>query len=161
VAALDAGADDFIDKPFSMEELRARLGAALRRSAAVAAKTAGSDDGRVQCGELVVDLTARELRRDGEPVRLTPTQWRLLEALVRHPGKLQTYSTIIQQVWDERHGDESRDALRVHLRQLRAKLGDDASDPRFIATEAGVGYRWIPVGSSDGVAPAPDLPSRR
>ena len=78
-------------------------------------------------------------------MRLTPTQWRLLEVLVSHPGKLLTYSTIIQQVWDDRHGDESRDALRAHLRQLRAKLGDDANEPRFIATEPGVGYRWLPT----------------
>lgn len=144
VAALDAGADDFIDKPFSMEELRARLAAALRRAGGPA-ESATSDAPLVFCGELAVDLAGRGVTRDGEAVRLTPIQWKLLEVLVRHPGRILTYATIITEVWDDRHGDESRDSLRAHLRQLRAKLGDDANDPRYIATEPGVGYRWLPT----------------
>ncbi len=153
VAALDAGADDFVDKPFSMEELRARVGAALRRHTGKGADSVqGSGVGvspgarpgaRIVSGPLVIDLAARGVTVEGEPVRLTPTQWRLLETLVAHPGKLLTYRQIIAQVWSEQHGDESRDSLRVHLRSLRSKIDDDASAPRYIATEAGVGCRWI------------------
>ncbi len=141
VAALDAGADDFIDKPFSMEELRARVGAALRRSG-----FGGNGEAhvaRIVHDGVTVDLTLRELRIDDQPVRLTPTEWRLLEALCAHPGRLLTYDHVIGQVWSARHGDEARDSLRVHLRSLRRKLGDDASQPRFIQTEPGVGYRWV------------------
>jgi two-component system, OmpR family, KDP operon response regulator KdpE len=148
VAALDAGADDFVDKPFSMEELRARVGAALRRHAG-SGKGGAGDGGAVPpgativSGPLTIDLAARRVTVEGEPVRLTPIQWRLLETLVAHPGKLLTYRQIIAQVWSEQHGDESRDSLRVHLRSLRSKIDDDASAPRYIATEAGVGCRWI------------------
>lgn len=154
VAALDAGADDFVDKPFSMEELRARVGAALRRRGS-SPHANGDGNGRspvdggaapdsqVVCGALTIDLAERRVTVEGETVRLTPTQWRLLEALVAHPGKLLTYRQVIATVWSEQHGDESRDSLRVHLRSLRSKLADDAAAPRYIATEPGVGYRWI------------------
>lgn len=141
VAALDAGADDFIDKPFSMDELRARVDAALRRS--------GSADGPLgnhsvlRHGELCIDLAARQVTVTDQPIKLTPTQWRLLEVLVTHAGRLMTYRQIIAKVWSAQHGDEARDSLRAHLRSLRRKLGDDASEPRYIATELGVGYRWI------------------
>lgn len=149
VAALDAGADDFVDKPFSMEELRARVGAALRRHAGPSAGSTPqavnrtSVGARIVSGPLTIDLAARRVSIDGDAVRLTPTQWRLLETLVAHPGKLLTYRQIIASVWSEQHGDEARDSLRVHLRSLRSKIADDASAPRYIATEAGVGYRWI------------------
>lgn len=149
VAALDAGADDFVDKPFSMEELRARVGAALRRYAGPAngnGQPAGNDPSpgaTIVSGSLTIDLAARKVTVEGEPVRLTPIQWRLLETLVAHPGKLLTYRQIIAAVWSEQHGDESRDSLRVHLRSLRSKIADDASAPRYIVTEAGVGCRWI------------------
>ena len=141
VAALDAGADDFIDKPFSMDELRARVNAALRRS--------GGTNGRsqehpvVKHGDLTIDLAGRQVEVKGDPVRLTPIQWRLLEVLVTHQGRLLTYQQIISEVWSSQHGDEARDSLRAHLRTLRRKLDDDASDPRYIATELGVGYRWV------------------
>lgn len=141
VTALDVGADDFIDKPFSMEELRARVGAALRRRATVDGATPAEP--RIVSGEVVIDLADRQLHVAGEPVRLTPTEWRLLELLCTHPGQLLTYDRIIERVWSSRHGEESRDALRVHLRSLRRKLGDDAGDPRFVRTEPGVGYRWV------------------
>lgn len=141
VRALDAGADDFVDKPFSMDELRARVGAQLRRSSVT---DATGDGHAVTVGDLEIDLASRKVTVAGRTVRLTPTQWRLLEVLVAHPGELLTYRTIIAAVWDDRHGDETRDALRVHLRQLRTKLGDDASEPRYIATEAGLGCRWLP-----------------
>ena len=141
VAALDAGADDFVDKPFSMEELRARVGAVLRRSAA--ATKAPAEASRFQYDDLVIDLGTHSIERGGEEVRLTPTQWRLLEVLLSNAGKLLTYRDIITAVWDERHGDEARDSLRVHLRGLRKQLGDEASAPRFIVTEPGVGCRWV------------------
>ena len=141
VAALDAGADDFIDKPFSMEELRARVGAALRRSGN--GVNGAADVAQVVHGGVTVDLSRREVWIDDEPVRLTPTEWRLLETLCTHAGRLLTYDQVIEQVWSARHGDESRDSLRVHLRSLRRKLGDDANHPRFIRTEPGVGYRWV------------------
>ena len=140
IAAFDAGADDFIDKPFSMEEVRARVAAALRRS------PPGSDvspAGELRCGDLSIDLAARQVAASGHHVRLTPIQWRLLEALVSHPGKLVTYRQIIARVWSDQHGDEARGSLRVHLRSLRAKLGDDANAPRYIETVPAVGCRWI------------------
>jgi two-component system, OmpR family, KDP operon response regulator KdpE len=156
VAALDAGADDFVDKPFSMEELRARVGATLRRSAArqPAAAPDGSDaptasepDGHghatLVAAGVSIDVAAREVRVDDEPVRLTPTEWRLLEVLVANPGQLLSYQRIITEVWTANHGDEARDSLRVHLRSLRRKLGDDAASPRFVRTEPGIGCRWV------------------
>ncbi len=141
VAALDAGADDFIDKPFSMEELRARVDASLRRATP---GTGGRALGAaVTSGGVTVDLATRQVLVHGEHVHLTPTEWRLLELLVSHPGRLLTYRQIIAGVWSAQHGDEARDTLRVHLRSLRQKLRDDAASPRFISTEPGVGYRWL------------------
>jgi two-component system, OmpR family, KDP operon response regulator KdpE len=140
IAALDAGADDFVDKPFSMEELRARVGAVLRRPPSRPGR-AGARAGR-SWWTSSRSTSARRVARAGEDVRLTPTQWRLLEVLVTNAGKLLTYRDIISAVWDERHGDEARDSLRVHLRGLRQRLGDDASNPRYIVTEPGVGCRW-------------------
>lgn len=141
VAALDAGADDFIDKPFSMDELRARVNAALRRSSSANGRRPGQPI--IEHGQLTIDLTARRVLVAGEPVRLTPIQWRLLEVLVTREGRLLTYQQIITEVWSARHGNEARDSLRAHLRTLRRKLGDDAAAPRYIATELGVGYRWV------------------
>jgi len=141
VAALDAGADDFIDKPFSMDELRARVNAALRRAAAV--DGAASREPIISNGDLRIDLAARHVEVAGDEVRLTPIQWRLVEMLVGQAGRLLTYRQIIHGVWSSQHGDEARDSLRAHMRTLRRKLGDDASSPRYIETELGVGYRWI------------------
>ena len=146
IDALDAGADDFIDKPFSMDELRARVDAALRRSTS----TNGRSQERpvVRHGDLTIDLASRRVEVRGDPIKLTPIQWRLLEVLVTHEGRLLTYQQIISEVWSAQHGDEARDSLRAHLRTLRRKLDDDASDPRYIATELGVGYRWVGGGAS-------------
>jgi two-component system, OmpR family, KDP operon response regulator KdpE len=141
VAALDAGADDFVDKPFSMEELRARVGAMLRRAGVVDGARTGTD--RIERDEVVIELAERRVIVDGSEVRLTPTEWRLLTTLVRSPDRIQTYQQVITEVWGASHGDETRQSLRVHLRTLRAKLGDDANAPRFIATEPGLGYRWL------------------
>jgi two-component system, OmpR family, KDP operon response regulator KdpE len=141
VAALDAGADDFIDKPFSMEELRARVTAALRRSGPWQRDRGGS--AVLRQGDLEIDLVARQVRVGNRAVKLTPIQWRLLETLLSQPGHLLTYQQVIQGVWSSQHGNEARDSLRAHVRTLRRKLGDDARAPRYIETELGVGYRWI------------------
>jgi two-component system KDP operon response regulator KdpE len=138
IAALDAGADDYVTKPFGLGELLARIRAAQRRS------NRASDLAPVlSFGGLTVDLERRLVSVDGRVVHLTPTEYRLLEALVRHPGKLLTQRWLLQTVWGGGYGDEAN-YLRVYVRQLRQKLGDRADAPRFILTEPGVGYRWLP-----------------
>jgi two-component system KDP operon response regulator KdpE len=137
VAALDAGADDYVTKPFAMEELLARLRAALRRSAPdEPAQPSLTFDG------LEVDLARRLVTRDGEPVHLTPTEHQLLEALVTNPGKLLTHQWLLRRVWGQGYATETT-YLRTYIRTLRRKLGDDAAAPALIVTEPGVGYRWI------------------
>jgi two-component system, OmpR family, KDP operon response regulator KdpE len=137
VAALDAGADDYVTKPFGMEEVLARLRAALRRS------RPGPPEPSVQRFDgLVVDLARRLVTLDEEPIHLTPTEYGLLEAFVTQPGKLLTHRWLLRQVWGRGYATESH-YLRVYVRALRRKLGDDAAAPRLILTEPGVGYRWI------------------
>lgn len=137
VGALDAGADDFVTKPFGVDELLARLRAVVRRSA-----PAASPRTRFHFGDVEVDLAKRLVKRRGEPVHFTPTEYDLLEVLVANPGKLLTHTWLLQRVWGAGYSQESH-YLRVYVRQLRQKLGDDATAPRFIITEPGVGYRWI------------------
>jgi two-component system KDP operon response regulator KdpE len=137
VEALDAGADDYVTKPFGMDELLARVRAALRRSAPVA------EDPVVTTDAFTVDLAARRVTRDGADVRLTPTEWHLLEVLVRHPGKLVSQRQLLQEVWGPRYERETN-YLRVYLAQLRAKLEPDPSRPRHLLTEPGMGYRFQP-----------------
>ena len=137
VAALDAGADDYVTKPFGMEELLARLRAALRRS--VADEPAPPV---VTFGSLEVDLGRRLVTLDGRRIHLTKTEYGLLEALVTNPGKLLTHQWLLRRVWGPGYAEESH-YLRVYVRALRNKLGDAASSPSLILTEPGVGYRWI------------------
>jgi two-component system KDP operon response regulator KdpE len=137
VDALDLGADDYVTKPFGMDELLARLRAALRRSAP------GDDAPVVTTAAFTVDVAARQVRTpEGDAVRLTPTEWHLLEVLVRHEGKLVGRRELLQEVWGPGYGTETN-YLRVYMAQLRRKLEADPSHPRHLITEAGMGYRFV------------------
>jgi two-component system KDP operon response regulator KdpE len=138
IAALDAGADDYVNKPFAMDELLARIRATLRRAAPPAPASPV-----LTFGELEVDLERARVRRDGEPLRLTPTEYALLEAFVTNPGKLLTHQWLLRKVWGPGYTLEQSHYLRIYVRQLRQKLGDDVADPMYVATERGMGYRWI------------------
>ena len=137
VRSLDAGADDYVTKPFDTEELLARIRAALRR---VPHAVAPPVVFRIE--DLEIDLARRLVTRGDEPVHLTRTELTLLEQLARHPGKLLTQEYLLREVWGPGYGTESN-YLRVYVGQLRKKLGDDATRPRLILTEPGIGYRWI------------------
>jgi two-component system, OmpR family, KDP operon response regulator KdpE len=137
VAALDAGADDYVIKPFAMEELLARMRAVRRRA------TLESSRSVLRFGDLEVDLARQAVKLGGELVHLTPIEYRLLEAMTTHPGKLLTHGWLLQTVWGPGYAKESH-YLRVYIQQLRRKLGDDPGRPRFILTESGLGYRWKP-----------------
>ncbi len=134
VRALDAGADDYITKPFGSEELLARLRAVLRRSAEAA------DGPQVELGELVIDLADRRVARAGEVVHLTPIEFELLRVLARHQGRLVTHRQLLQEVWGPEYGSETH-YLRVHVAHIRSKVEPDPSRPRYLITEPGVGYR--------------------
>jgi two-component system KDP operon response regulator KdpE len=136
IAALDAGADDYVTKPFAMGELLARLRAATRRA------TAGPDEEPiVVTSSFTVDLAAKRVHRDDVEVHLTPTEWQLLEVLVRHPGRLISQRQLLQAVWGPQYETETN-YLRVYLAQLRRKLEADPSRPRHLLTEPGMGYRF-------------------
>jgi two-component system KDP operon response regulator KdpE len=135
VAALDAGADDYVTKPFGIDELLARLRAALRRVDVITGPV-------VELGDLVVDLERRLVTLRGEPVSLTPTEFELLRLFVRNEGKLLTHPTILREVWGPRYGAESH-YLHVYVSQLRRKIEPDPARPRFLLTEPGAGYRLV------------------
>jgi len=164
VEALDAGADDYVTKPFGMDELLARMRAALRRS------TADASEPRVRLGDLTIDLAAKRVIRGvpasapasvqapgatgsdeaagpakgGQPdIRLTPTEWHLLEVLLRHPGKLMSQRQLLQEVWGPGYADATGN-LRLYMAQLRRKLEPDPARPRWLLTEPGMGYRFQP-----------------
>jgi len=136
VDALDAGADDYVTKPFQADELLARIRALSRRTPAT------SDEPVVSFGDVVVDLAARVVTRAGSPVRLTPTEWHLLEVLVRNPDRLVTRETLLTEVWGPQYTTDTG-YLRLYLAQLRKKLEPVPSEPRYLLTEAGMGYRFV------------------
>ncbi|OIV38098.1 DNA-binding response regulator [Mangrovactinospora gilvigrisea] len=138
VDALDAGADDYVTKPFGMDELLARLRAAVRRAEPVAADT---DDAVVNTADFTVDLAAKRVGRGGTDVRLTPTEWHLLEVLVRNPGRLVSQQQLLKEVWGPSYRTETN-YLRVYMAQLRRKLEPDPARPRYFVTEPGMGYRF-------------------
>ena len=135
VAALDAGADDYVTKPFGMDELLARLRASLRRNAPA------PESALVETPDFVVDLAAKRVRRGAEEVRLTPTEWGLVEVLVRNAGKLVSQRQLLRDVWGPQYGEETN-YLRVHMAHIRRKLEPEASRPRYFITEPGMGYRF-------------------
>jgi two-component system KDP operon response regulator KdpE len=137
VDALDAGADDYVTKPFATEELLARLRALTRRA------PEASDEPTVRFGDIVVDLAARQVKRAGEEVRLTPTEWAVLEQLVRAPRRLVTQQALLTSVWGPLHTRDSG-YLRIYLGTLRKKLEPEPSRPRYLITEPGIGYRFVP-----------------
>lgn len=135
VEALDAGADDYVTKPFSADELLARIRALSRRT------PASTDDPVVSFGDVSVDLAARVVTRAGASVRLTPTEWRLLEVLLRNHDRLVTRETLLTEVWGPQYTTDTG-YLRLYLAQLRKKLEPEPSTPRYLLTEAGMGYRF-------------------
>jgi two-component system KDP operon response regulator KdpE len=139
VRALEAGADDYITKPFGARELIARLNAALRRAAR------GEGEPRIEAEGLEIDLAARVVRRDGEPIHLTPIEFDLLRVLARNRGRLMTHRKLLAEVWGPEYVDDIQ-PLRTHIARLRAKIEPEgeagAGGPRFIVTDPGVGYRF-------------------
>jgi len=135
VAALDAGADDYVTKPFGMDELLARLRAALRRIAPA------PESAVVETPDFSVDLAAKKVTGPAGELRLTPTEWGLVEVLVRNAGKLVSQRRLLQEVWGPQYGEEAN-YLRVHMAHIRRKLEPDPSRPRYFITEPGMGYRF-------------------
>lgn len=150
VDALDAGADDYVTKPFAVDELLARIRALTRRT------PAASDEPVVHFGDVTVDLAARQVTRraagtadDSAPseiVRLTPTEWQVLEVLVRNPRRLVTRQVLLTEVWGPQYTNDTG-YLRLYLSQLRKKLEPTPSEPRYLLTESGMGYRFMPDGA--------------
>jgi two-component system KDP operon response regulator KdpE len=137
VAALDAGADDYVTKPFGMDELLARLRAAVRRAAPA------PDEPVICTAEFTVDLARKRVTRAGTDVRLTPTEWQLLEVLARNAERLVSQRQLLQEVWGPGYQNEAH-YLRVYMASLRRKLEPDPSAPRYLLTEPGMGYRFCP-----------------
>jgi two-component system KDP operon response regulator KdpE len=140
VAALDAGADDYVTKPFGMDELVARLRAALRRT------TPAEEEALVETPDFTIDLASKKVRRDGDEVRLTPTEWHVVEVLVRNRGRLVAQTQLLQEVWGPQYHDETN-YLRVFMAQVRRKLEPEPGRPRYFITEPGMGYRFEATGA--------------
>ena len=138
VDALDAGADDYVTKPFAADELLARIRALSRRV------PSATDEPVISFADVVVDLSARAVTRAGQPVRLTPTEWRLLEVLVRNPDRLVTRETLLTEVWGPQYTNDTG-YLRLYIGQLRKKLEATPGEPAHLLTEAGMGYRFVPA----------------
>jgi two-component system KDP operon response regulator KdpE len=137
VKALDEGADDYVTKPFGIEELLARIRVALRHSAGAAPATP-----LFTAGDLEVDFSKQVVKRQGQIVKLTRTEYELLAYLVSHHGKVLTHKELLRNVWGPEYGEES-EYVRVFIRQLRSKIEDDPSNPKFIVTEPRIGYRFV------------------
>jgi len=135
VEALDLGADDYVTKPFGMDELLARLRAAMRRAVLPEGKAV------IVTPDFTIDFAAKQARRRDETVRLTPTQWHIVEVLVRNAGRLVTYEQLLQEVWGPSYGKETN-YLRVFMTQIRQKLEPEPSQPRYFITEPGLGFRY-------------------
>jgi two-component system KDP operon response regulator KdpE len=138
VDALDAGADDYVTKPFGMDELLARLRAMVRRNA-----PPNAEEPQIAFGDATVDLTAKRVTVRGDEVRLTPTEWHLLEVLIRHPGRLMSQRQLLTEVWGPGY-ENAQGNLRLYMAQLRRKLEPDPSRPRHFRNEPGMGYRFEP-----------------
>ncbi|TAK79217.1 MAG: response regulator transcription factor [Dehalococcoidia bacterium] len=144
VRALDAGADDYVSKPFGVEELLARVRVALRH----AARPERGVEARWEAGGLAIDFEGRTVSLDGKPVRLTPTEYDLLRAMVAHPGRVMTDRALLQAVWGPEYASENH-YLHVYIGRLRRKIERDPQHPQFVRTDPGVGYRFV-VQDEDG-----------
>jgi two-component system, OmpR family, KDP operon response regulator KdpE len=151
VKGLELGADDYVTKPFNHLELLARVRAVLRRLDMPAPKSRAPS---YRAGELAMDFAAQEVRLRGERLQLTPTEYKLLYHLVRNAGRVLPHGTLLAKVWGREYLDEV-DYLRVYVRRLRDKLGDDPERPRYIQTERGLGYRFLPSPPSESGATPP------
>ena len=145
VAALDTGADDYVTKPFGMDELLARLRAAIRRA------TPAPEQAVVMTDHFEIDLAAKKVRAGEGEVRLTPTEWQLIEVLVSAPGRLVSQRQLLREVWGPKYGDETN-YLRVFMAQIRRKLEPNPAHPRYFITEPGMGYRFEPSAQRRPVA---------